>query len=266
MRKIILLLGTLFLIAVGFFAIFNDHFHEKESLIDTMLEQLSNDRTVLSLPYFEVDDTGKIIETYMYDGQFNRLAGYISNADRVQKVDKLPNIAEPVFHYGENVIGNNEKIYYVSPNGMQIIEITVRKSDQIDFLLYITQGGMPYPEVRTAFAEAFVKHLKKEANLSPYEQADEFLEGEYEIRIKTLETLNRVISYVKNCVSITDITEVLIPDSDGPSVVLNGERIGNYHFCEYRDSKTGHVIMFIFNEDDTKEFYDYIQEGLQHSS
>lgn len=234
---------------------------DRDKLVDDVLSYLRDPKNLPDTSQGKIDEDGRVIEWTMGPEDQERLIYYINNAQSVNYVSSIPDLDCPTFSYGDRITGNNQNIYYLYPNSKKILQIEVNDTDSYDLLLYITQFGTPYQEVREYYTEKMKQYLRDQ-----FIPADSDEIGPYfSVEIKTEATLNQLLYCIGNCSNIVDITNVDMPELDFPVIYINGSLIGNYSECEYRDTVTGHNIVFYFQSEDYMSFHNYLINLCQNT-
>ena len=154
--------------------------------------------------------------------------------------------------------GNNEKLYY--SQGRKIFEFSLGETDSLGFLLYLCGGvGETYPEVRKAFSEGVIRQLREEIVFGDQDVVT-FSNGYLKsIDIKTPETAEMLFACIRNCVYITDLTDVDLFPMELP-IQINGQGHGTFDHFYVTYQETGQFISISFSQEDAKRFYDYVTD------
>lgn len=208
--------------------------------------------------------TGRVISVHMdnmYD--VDRVISWIKKAVQVRQVKMIPELTYPHIYVGEQMTGNNEKLYYTQ--GHKIFEFSLGETDSLGFLLYlcgIAGLGETYPEAREAFSEGVIRQLQEEIVFGDQDVVA-FVNGYLDfIDIKTPETAEMLFSCIRNCVQITDLTDVDLKTEHLP-IQINGQGHGAFDHFYATYQETGQFIGIHFSSEDSKKFYDYVM-ALQH--
>ncbi len=132
---------------------------------------------------------------------------------------KVPHLAYPHVSVGNKITGNYKALYY--SDGSKIIELFFNESDSLAFLLYLCGGsGTMYPEVQKTFSE----------------------------------TADMLFDCIRNCVQITDLTDVNLEQMALP-IRINGQEVGTFDAIYMTDRETNQFICISLSEQDSEELY-----------
>ncbi len=186
----------------------------------------------------------------------DRVISWIKKATQVRRVKTIPELAYPHVYVGDQMIGNHEQLYYFK--GRKILEFSLGGTDSLGFLLYLCGGvGATYPEVREAFSEGVIRQLQEEIVFGDQDVVT-FSNGYLEsIDIKTPETAEMLFACIRNCVHITDLTDVCLKAERLP-IQINGQGQGTFDHFYATYQETGQFISISFSPEDSKRFYDYV--------
>ena len=192
-----------------------------------------------------------------HPGTVDKVISWITKATQVQRVKAIPEFAYPHVYVGDKMIGNNEKLYY--SEGSKILEFSLSETDSLGFLLYLSggKGASMYPEVKEAFSEGVIRQLQNDIVFGDQDVVtlnNGYLEA---IDIKTPETAAMLFTCIRNCVHITDLTDVCLAPMALP-IEINGRGCGTFDtfFATYQE--TGQFIQISFSPEDSERFYDYV--------
>ncbi len=193
----------------------------------------------------------------------DKVISWIKRAAQVRRVKMIPELAYPHVYVGDQMTGNNEKLYYTQDR--KIFEFSLGETDSLGFLLYLCGGvglGETYPEAREAFSEGVIRQLQEEIVFGDQDVVA-FVNGYLDfIDIKTPETAEMLFSCIRNCVHITDLTDVCLFPAELP-IQINGQGHGTFNYFHATYQETGQFIEISFSPEDSKKFYDYVM-SLQH--
>lgn len=188
----------------------------------------------------------------------DKVISWIKRAAQVRRVKMIPELAYPHVYVGDQMTGNNEKLYYTQ--GRKIFEFSLGETDSLGFLLYLCGGvglGETYPEAREAFSEGVIRQLQEEIVFGDQDVVA-FVNGYLDfIDIKTPETAEMLFSCIRNCVHITDLTDVCLFPAELP-IQINGQGHGTFNYFHATYQETGQFIEISFSPEDSKKFYDYV--------
>lgn len=262
-RSLALILLIVFLFAgAGVYLCVKDAPGEEEYMA-AALAYLEEQKAALSeaerIPV-EVDpQTDRVISVHvdnMYD--VDRVISWLKKAAQVRRVKTIPELAYPHVYVGDQMTGNNEKLYY--SQGRKIFEFSLGETDSLGFLLYLCGGvGETYPEVRKAFSEGVIRQLREEIVFGDQDVVT-FSNGYLKsIDIKTPETAEMLFACIRNCVYITDLTDVDLFPMELP-IQINGQGHGTFDHFYVTYQETGQFISISFSQEDAKRFYDYVTD------
>lgn len=216
---------------------------------------------VETIPMDVDTQNGRVISIHV-DSPYavDRVISFITKATEVRQVKIIPELAYPHVYVGDRMTGNNEKLYYFE--GSKILEFSLSKADSLGFLLYLCGGGgTMYPEVKESFSEGVIRQLQNEIDFGEKDILT-FSSGTLEsIDIKTQETAEMLFECIRNCVQITDLTDVSIEPMALP-IKINGLDTGTFEVFFTIYQETGQFICISFSTDDSERFYNYVV-GLQ---
>lgn len=187
----------------------------------------------------------------------DKVISWITKATQVQRVKAIPELAYPHVYVGDKMIGNNEKLYY--SEGCKILEFSLSETDSLGFLLYLSggKGASMYPEVKEAFSESVIRQLQNEIVFGDQDVVT-FNTGYLEaIDIKTPETAEMLFTCIRNCVQITDLTDVNLKPMALP-IEINGRGCGTFTSFYVTYQETEQFIEISFSPEDSQSFYDYV--------
>lgn len=190
---------------------------------------------------------------------------WVTKATKVQPVKAIPALAYPHVYVGDKMIGNNEKLYY--SEGSKIIEFSLSETDSLGFLLYLSggKGASMYPEVKEAFSEGVIRQLQNEIVFGDQDVVT-FNNGYLEaIDIKTPETAEMLFMCIRNCVQITDLTDVDLQPMALP-IEINGRGCGTFTSFYVTYQETGQFIEISFSPEYSQSFYDYVMALVQETN
>lgn len=261
MRTLVLMLLIVFLFAgVGLY-IYLKNAPGEEEYMAAALAYLEEQKVALygaeTIPK-EIDPqtdrvTGIHVDSpYMVD----KVISWITKATKVRRVKTIPELAYPHVYVGDKMTGNNEKLYY--SEGSKILEFSLSETDSLGFLLYLCGGsGAMYSEVKEAFSEGVIRQLQKEIVFGNQDVVT-FSNGHLEsIDIKTQETAEILFACIRNCVQITDLTDVNIEPMVLP-IEINGRGSGTFDMSFATYQETGQTICIVFSPEDSESFYKYV--------
>lgn len=144
---------------IGLYAYQKNALSEEEYMAAAIayLEEQKKDLDDAETAPIDVDlATGRVIRIHA-DSPFmiDRVISYIMNATEVRQVEDIPELAHPLVYVGDKMKGNNEKLYF--SEGKTILEFSMSETDRLAFLLYLTESGSLYPEVKDAFTEGVIR-------------------------------------------------------------------------------------------------------------
>ena len=200
--------------------------------------------------------SGRVIDICADSHMIDRIASFARKAIKVQVVKKVPHLTYPHVSVGDKITGNHKALYY--SEGSKIIELSFSESDSLAFLLYLCGGsGTMYPEVQKAFSERAVNQLQEEIDFGEKDVLS-FTNGCLDsIEIKTQETADMLFDCIRNCVQITDLTDVNLEPMALP-IRINGKEIGTFNAVYMTDRETNQFICISFSDQDSEEFYNYV--------
>ncbi len=259
-RRLSLILLIVFLSAgVGVYICLGNALSEEEYMAKA-LAYLEDQKVVLygaeTIPIELDPQTDRVIEVQVdHPDAVDRIISWIKKAAQVRRVKTIPEIAYPHVYVGDKLTGNNEKLYY--SEGGKIFEFSLNETDSLGFLLYLSKGGAMYPRVKEAFSEGVIRQLQNEivfGNQDVLTFSNGYLEA---IDIKTPETAEMLFVCIRNCVQITDLTDVALKPMELP-IKINGEGCGTFDVFYVTYQETGQFIGISFSTKDSENFYDYI--------
>ena len=232
----------------------------EEEYMDVALAYLEEQKAVQHgtgpLPIEFDSQTNRVIRVRVYDSHtVDAVISWIKKATQVQRVKTIPELTYPHVYVGNKLMGNNEKLYY--SKGSKILEFSLSETDSLGFLLYLSRGGAMYPEVKEAFSEGVIRQLQNEIVFGDQDVLT-FSNGYLKsIDIKTPETAEMLFACIRNCVQITDYTDVDIVPMALP-IEINGVGHGTFDtfFAAYQE--TGQFIGISFSKEDSENFYNYV--------
>ena len=261
-RRLALILLTVFLSAgVGVYFYLKNAPGEEEymaAVVAYLEEQKANLYEVERLS-IEIDpQTDRVICVHMdHPDKVDKVISWITKATQVQRVKNIPELAYPHVYVGDKMIGNNEKLYY--SEGSKILELSLSETDSLGFLLYLSggKGASMYPEVKEAFSDGVIRQLQNEIVFGDQDVVT-FSNGYLEaIDIKTPETAEMLFTCIRNCVQITDLTDVNLKPMALP-IEINGRGCGTFTNFYITYQETGQFIEVSFSPEDSQSFYDYV--------
>lgn len=260
MRSLAMILLIVFLFAGAGVYLCVKNAPGEEEYMAAALAYLEEQKAALSeaetLPNEYDPQTGRVISVHvdnMYD--VDRVISWIKKAVQVRRVKTIPELAYPHVYVGDNMTGNNKKLYY--SQGRKIFEFSLGETDSLGFLLYLSGMSATYPEVREAFSEGVIRQLQEEIVFGDQDVVA-FVNGHLDfIDIKTPETAEMLFSCIRNCVHIIDLTGVDLKTEDLP-IQINGQGHGAFDHFYATYQETGQFISIHFSPEDSKRFYDYV--------
>ena len=244
---------------IGLYAYQKNALSEEEYMAAAIayLEEQKKDLDDAETAPIDVDlATGRVIRIHA-DSPFmiDRMISYIMNATEVRQVEDIPELAHPLVYVGDKMKGNNEKLYF--SEGKTILEFSMSETDRLAFLLYLTESGSLYPEVKDAFTEGVIRQLQNELTFGDKDIL-KFSNGYLEsIDIKTQETADVLFQCIRNCVQINDLTDADLEPMALP-IKVNGHGIGTFDMIFVTYEETGQFISIGFSTEDSEHFYDYV--------
>lgn len=210
-----------------------------------------------SIPAEFDPQTGRVISIHV-DSPYmvDRVISWFTQATQVRRVKTIPELAYPHVYVGDQLTGNNQKLYYTQ--GRKIFEFSLSETDSLGFLLYLCrEGSAMYPEVKEAFSEGVIRQLQNEIVFGDRDVVA-FSNGYLEsIDIKTPETAEMLFACIRNCVQIYDYTDVCLLPEQLP-IQINGQGHGTFDHFYATYQETGQFIGISFSKEDSKRFYDYV--------
>ncbi len=265
-KKTVVVSVVLFLVLACGIAIYArpKHASDKEEYLAEVLLYLEGQKTAMenaeSIPLETDPQTGRVIEIHTdNNSMIDKTIALISRADEVKPVKSLPPLEYPLVYIGDKLRGNNERLYFF--RGSQMIEFTLKQTDQIGYLIYLTGAGAVYPQVRATITDAVIGRLQKEIALRD-EDTLIFNNGCFEaIEIETQESSEQLFQCIRNCVQIMDLTDVSLEPMELP-IQINGQGVGTYQAFFTTYPETNQYIGIYFSSEDSECFYNYVM-GLQ---
>ncbi len=256
-----ILLGFVLAAGIGVYA-YQKNAPGKEEYMAAAIAYLEEQKTALdgaeTIP-MDIDwATGRVIRIHA-DSPYtiDRIISYLTNVTEVCRVEDIPELAYPLVYVGDKISGNNEKLYYSADK--KILEFTLSETDSLAFLLYLTGSGSLYPEIKEFFIEGVIRQLQNEINFGDSDIL-KFSNGHLEsIDIKTQETAEVLFHCIRNCIRITDLTDVSLEPMALP-ILVNGRGAGTFEMFFATYQETGQFICISFAPEDSARFQDYVME------
>lgn len=232
----------------------------EEDFMAVALAYLEEQKTALdeteTIPMDVDTQTDRVIGVHVDSPRMvNSIISFITKATEVRQVKTIPELTCPLVYVGERMTGNNEKLYY--SEAKKIVEFSLSETDSLGFLLYLSGYGTTYPEVKEAFSEGVIRQLQNEiafGNKDVLTFNNGYLEA---IDIKTQETAEVLFQCIRNCVHITDLTDVSLEPMALP-IEINGRGTGTFEMFFTTYQETGQLICISFSTEDSKSFRDYV--------
>lgn len=201
------------------------------------------------------EETERISTVHLgYEPALEQIITSIPQAAAVQQVNTIPELDPPFVYIGDQMRGNNEKLYY--SQGRHILEITLNDRDSLLLLLTLTENGRVYPRVREAYGEGVIRQIQSEINYGDKDIV-EFVNGNFfHLSIRTQETAEVLFHCIRNCKHISDITHKMLKPMNTPITAGNGGGDVNWFATTYQE--TGQQIFFSFEDEDAQALYEYI--------
>ena len=222
-------------------------------------QKKSADTEQVPLPVKDFD--GRYIQKHICDAwDIDMIISWLENVSEVRVVEDIPELDYPHVYVGDKMSGNNEKLYYSKEN--KIFEFTLNETDSKVFLLYITQYGTPYPEVKEWLTEGVILQLQDEIDFGDKDILTFAENGEVaSIEIKTPETAEVFFKCIRECTHICDLTGVQFSTSPPPRVIIKGTYAD--FGCIYLTYKvTGRYYCISYSDENEEYFYNYVM-GLK---
>ena len=256
---ILITLGIFLTVAIGV-CVYQWSSCGEEAYLENVLTYLEEQKEALSgieaNPPKMDPQSGRVIDICADSYMIDRIVSFARKAIKVQAVKEIPHLAYPHVSVGDKITGNHKALYY--SEGSKIIELSFSELGSLAFLLYLCGGsGTMYPEVQKAFSERAVSQLQEEIDFGEKDVLSFTNGGLDSIEIKTQETADMLFDCIRNCVQITDLTDVNLESMALP-IRINGQEIGTFDAVYMTDRETNQFICISFSVQDSEELYSYI--------
>lgn len=148
-------------------------------------------------------------------------------------------------------------MYY--SEGDKVFESLLGEKGIPAFQLYPTGSRSLHLEDKESFTEGVIRQLQNEINFDDQDVLT-FNKGNLEsIDIKTQETAEVLFHCIRNCIRITDLTDVSLEPMALP-ILVNGRGAGTFEMFFATYQETGQFICISFAPEDSARFQDYVME------